>query len=74
MTLRNQAAGSVGKQIGLFFAILAVSGAGYLIFRVSAHGAKWLSPIVLRLVTRIMGLLLCAMAVQFIINGWQAIR
>jgi multiple antibiotic resistance protein len=36
---------------------------------VSARGAKWLSPIALRLTTRIMGLLLAAIAMQFLINA-----
>ena len=68
----SQAAGHLGKQLGLLASILGVSGASYLIFRLSAHGAKWLSPIVLRLVTRIMGLLLAAIAVQFAFNALQA--
>ncbi|MBM3879066.1 MAG: MarC family protein [Verrucomicrobia bacterium] len=70
--LRNQAVGDLGKQIGLLLSILAVAAASYGIFRLSAHGAKWLSPIALRLVTRIMGLLLAAIAVQFIFDALKA--
>ena len=46
----------------------------YLIFRVSARGAQWLNPIALKITTRIMGLLLAAVAVQFMINGMKAVR
>jgi multiple antibiotic resistance protein len=69
--LRHQA-NTFPKQIELLLAILAVSGASYVIFRLSAHGAKWLSPIALRLVTRIMGLLLAAVAVQFAFDALKA--
>ncbi|HNQ91047.1 MAG TPA: MarC family protein [Verrucomicrobiota bacterium] len=62
--LRNQAV-TAGKQLALLGCILAVAGCCFLIFRISAHGARWLSPIVLRLTTRIMGLLLAAIAIQF---------
>lgn len=62
--LKNQA-DTVLKQGGLLLSILVVCSLSYLIFRLSAHGARWLSPIALRLTTRIMGLLLAAIAVQF---------
>jgi multiple antibiotic resistance protein len=72
--LRNQAASSIGKQIALFFCILAVSAASYLILRFSAQGARWLSPIALKITTRIMGLLLAAIAVQFAFNALEAVK
>ena len=62
--LHGQADG-VGKQIVLLLCILAVAAVSFVIFRLSAEGARWLSPIVLRLTTRIMGLLLAAIAIQF---------
>jgi small neutral amino acid transporter SnatA (MarC family) len=34
----------------------------------------WLSPIALSIAIRIMGLLLAAIAVQFMINGFLAVR
>lgn len=71
--LHNQA-DTWGKQAALFVAILVVCGASYLIFRLSAHGAKWLSPIALRLATRIMGLLLAAIAAQFAFDAVTAHR
>jgi multiple antibiotic resistance protein len=71
IVLQGQA-DSVGKQLALLFAISAVAAASYLIFRVSAHGAKWLSPIALRLVTRIMGLLLAAVACQFAFDALKS--
>jgi multiple antibiotic resistance protein len=43
----------------------------YLVLRVAAHGARWLNPIALRIVTRIMGLLLAAVAVQFMLKALQ---
>ncbi len=59
-------------QIGsLYFCILAVSLASYVVLRIAARGAKWLSPIALRITTRIMGLLLAAVAVQFMLNALQ---
>ncbi len=70
--LKNQASGSVGKQIGLLFAIFLVCGSSYVVFRLSAHGARWLSPIALRLATRIMGLLLAAIAIQFAFDAIKA--
>jgi multiple antibiotic resistance protein len=55
----------------LYVCILCVSLASYLILRVAARGARWLSPIALRIATRIMGLLLAAVAVQFMLKALQ---
>jgi multiple antibiotic resistance protein len=51
--------------------ILAVSLVSYLILRTVASGARWLSPIALRITTRIMGLLLAAVAIQFLIKALE---
>ena len=48
--------------------------ASYVIFALSAHGAKWLNPIFLRLASRIMGLLLAAIAMQFFINALVGLK
>ena len=55
----------------LFGCIIAVSIVSYLILRTAASGARWLSPIALRITTRIMGLLLAAVAIQFLIRALQ---
>ena len=67
-------AADVPQHVALYVSIVAVSFVSYLIFRVSAHGAKWLNPIAMKITTRIMGLLLAAVAVQFMINGLKAVR
>jgi multiple antibiotic resistance protein len=59
------------QHAALFGCIIGVSIVSYLILRVAARGAKWLSPIALRITTRIMGLLLAAVAIQFLINALQ---
>jgi multiple antibiotic resistance protein len=69
--LRNEAESTV-RLGSLLCAIAAVMVTTYLIFKYSARGAGWLSPIVLRISRRIMGLLLGAVAVQFILNGLAA--
>jgi multiple antibiotic resistance protein len=71
--LQNQAHG-LPQAVALCASILAVSGATYVILRVSARGMTWLSPIALNIAIRIMGLLLAAVAVQFMINGLMAVR
>jgi multiple antibiotic resistance protein len=62
-------ADSFDKRIGLCGVIVLVAALSYLVFAVSARGARWLSPIVLRIVERIMGLLLAAIAMQFMVNA-----
>jgi len=57
------------QQMALFGCIASVSLASYLIFRLAVHGARRLSPLALKLVTRLMGLLLAAVSVQFAVNG-----
>src|SRR5437762_2202654 len=67
--LHNQAAGDVTLQVALCICIVGVCLASFLIFALSAHGAKWLNPIFLRLTSRLMGLLLAAIAMQFLIKA-----
>jgi len=71
--LQNQASG-ITQHVALYVCIGAVSFASYLIFRFSAHGAKWLNPIAMKITTRIMGLLLAAVAVQFMLNAIRELR
>jgi multiple antibiotic resistance protein len=68
--LQSKADGSL-QHAALFGCIIAVSIVSYLILRVAASGAKWLSPIALRITARIMGLLLAAVAIQFMLNALQ---
>jgi len=71
--LHNQAA-NVGQRIALYCCILGVSLSCYLVFRISARGAQWLSPIVMNITVRIMGLLLCSVAIQFMLNAIKQFR
>ncbi len=71
--LNNQAA-NVAQRGALFVSILAVCLACYFILRVSAHGARWLSPIAMNLTVRIMGLLLCSVAIQFMVNALKQLK
>ena len=66
--LHNQAA-SLGQRVALYLCILVVCLASYLILRISARGARWLSPIAMNITARIMGLLLAAVALQFMLNA-----
>jgi multiple antibiotic resistance protein len=66
--LHNQAA-NLAQRVALYLCIMAVSVASYLVLRVSARGARWLSPIAMNITVRIMGLLLAAVAIQFMLRA-----
>ena len=70
--LHNKASG-FAQEVSLCVAILIVGAITYAILHLSAHGARWLNPIVMRITTRIMGLLLAAVAVQFIVSALTAL-
>jgi len=59
------------QKVALLVSIGIVALASYITLRISAQGARWLSPLALKLLTRLMGLLLAAVAVQFAINGLE---
>jgi multiple antibiotic resistance protein len=75
--LQDQAAGMKEHRelylAALYVCILAVCFVSYVILRLSARGARWLNPIAMNLTVRIMGLLLAAVAVQFMINALQQV-
>lgn len=70
--LHNRADG-FQQEVALCGAILLVGIVTYIILHLSSHGARWLSPIAMRITTRIMGLLLAAVAVQFIVNALRTL-
>lgn len=70
--LHNQAPTFTHK-LALYGCILGISMVTYLILRWSAYGARWLNPIAMKITTRIMGLLLAAVAIQFTINAITAL-
>lgn len=53
----------------LVLVIATVMAASYLVLALAARGSRCLSPIALRVTERIMGLLLAAIAFQFLINA-----
>ena len=71
--LHNQAT-SWAHRASLYVCILLVCLASYLILRLSVRGAQWLSPIAMNITTRIMGLLLAAVAIQFMLNAVQQLK
>lgn len=70
--MRTRASGAV-QVVVLLLCIAAVCTLTYWILRLAARGSNWLSPIALKVTTRLMGLLLGAVAVQFILNALRAI-
>ena len=71
--LHNQAA-NLAQRVALYLCIVAVSVASYLILRISARGARWLSPIAMNITVRIMGLLLAAVAIQFMLKALHQVN
>jgi multiple antibiotic resistance protein len=69
--LQNEAR-DVPQHVALYGCIVAVALVSYLIFRLAVRGARWLSPIAMSIAIRVMGLLLAAVAVQFMLSGIKA--
>lgn len=69
--LQNEAR-NVSQHVALYGCIVAVALVSYLIFRLAVRSARWFSPIAMSIAIRIMGLLLAAVAVQFMLNGIKA--
>jgi multiple antibiotic resistance protein len=71
--LHNQAA-NFSQRVALYVCIMAICAASYLILRISARSARWLSPIAMNITARIMGLLLAAVAIQFMLNAGRQLN
>jgi multiple antibiotic resistance protein len=68
ISLQNQAK-TAEQHFALYGCILVVSLASYVTFRLAVKGARWLNPIAMSIAIRVMGLLLAAVAIQFMLNG-----
>jgi len=71
--LQNEAK-DIPQHLALYGCIVAVSLVSYFILRISARSARWLNPIMMSIAIRIMGLLLAAVAIQFMLNAIKAFR
>jgi len=66
--LQNEAA-TIPQHLALYASIIAVAAATYVIFRLAVRGARWLNPIAMSIAIRVMGLVLAAVAIQFMLNA-----
>ncbi len=71
--LQNEAK-DIPQHIALYGCIVAVAFVSYLILRIAARSTRWFSPILMNIAIRIMGLLLAAVAIQFMLNAIKAFR
>jgi multiple antibiotic resistance protein len=72
--LLHNKADTLPKLVALALVIVVVCGLAYAIFALGARGARWLGPIAMKLVERIMGLLLAAIAFQFFLNALKELK
>jgi multiple antibiotic resistance protein len=70
LILENQAIG-LAQMIVLFASIASVCFVSYWVFWLAVRGAHYLNPLALKLVTRLFGLVLASMAVQFFLNALE---
>jgi multiple antibiotic resistance protein len=66
--LQSQAT-TITQHLALYGCIIGVALATYLIFRLAVRSARWLNPIAMSIAIRVMGLLLTAVAIQFMLNA-----
>ena len=66
--LQNEAK-TVVQHVALYGCILVVLLVSYFIFRIAVRSAHWFNPIVMSIAIRVMGLLLAAVAVQFMLDA-----
>jgi multiple antibiotic resistance protein len=64
----------ISQRLALYGCILVVCAVSYLILRLSAQGAGRINPIAMKIATRLMGLLLAAIAFQFLINALTGLK
>lgn len=62
------------QHVALYVCIVGIALISYLILRFSSRGVQWLSPIAMRIANRLMGLLLAAVAIQFMLNALKELR
>lgn len=72
--LLHNKADTVAKQVSLGFVILLIAAVSFLVLSLGARTARWLGPIGMRLVERLMGLLLAAIAFQFLLNALRELK
>jgi len=72
--LLHQQAVNAAQRASLYVCIALVSLASYIVLRLSARGARWLNPIAMNITVRIMGLLLAAVAIQFMLNAAKELK
>lgn len=70
--LLDAQAGSWVHRAVLLACVALIGLASYGVLALGATGARWLSPIAEKIITRLMGLLLAALAVQFLFNGLKS--
>src|SRR5208337_3011320 len=70
LILFHQAKGPA-EVAALFVSIALVCLAAYVVLWIGVKGAHYLNPLALKLITRLFGLLLAAIAVQFIFNALE---
>ena len=71
--LQNEAK-NISQHVALYGCILLVSLLSYLVLRIAARGTRWLNPIAMSITVRIMGLLLAAVAIQFMLSAIKTFR
>jgi multiple antibiotic resistance protein len=71
--LQNRADG-LPQHCALYGCIVGVAASCYWVLRISSRGARWLNPIAMNIAIRIMGLLLAAVAIQFMLNAIETLR
>lgn len=68
LIMHNKAT-TLEQKFAFYICLAVVIVAGFVILRLSVHGARKLGPIGQKMMGRLLGLLLCAMSVQFGINA-----